>query len=128
VIVSLYAAQEEVHHETAAEDDAAEVRFPGASHLLVWLVIRHPDLLDTRAADPLIAEPAQDGSAFHQVFYATIVVAGHEPLIAALALQKLRINVVVGESLQPLGASSPRNRGSRRPAAGPIRTRVRRSG
>lgn len=65
-IVSLYAEQEEEDNGTAAEDDAAEVHSAGSSHLLVWLAIRHPELLDTRAAETLIADVAEDVSAFHQ--------------------------------------------------------------
>jgi hypothetical protein len=88
-VVSLYAEQEEEDNETAAEDDAAEVYSAGAAHLLVWLAVRHPDLLETRAAETLIGDIAEDVTAFHQVFYATMVMAGHESLKAALAQQRI---------------------------------------
>ncbi|WP_412746005.1 hypothetical protein [Krasilnikovia sp. MM14-A1004] len=88
-IVSLFAEQEADDNETAAEDDAAEVHVAGAAHVLVWLAIRHPDLLETRAAGTLITDVAEDASAFHQIFYATMVMAGHEQLTAALAQQRI---------------------------------------
>jgi hypothetical protein len=85
VIVALYAEQEHERNEAAAENDAVEVHLAGASHLLVWLAIRHPDLLETWAADGLIRDLSEDVSTLHQVIYATIVMAGPEPLKAALA-------------------------------------------
>ena len=88
-VVSLYAEQEEEDNEAAAEDDAAEMYSAGASHLLVWLAIRHPDLLESRAAEALIGDVAEDVTAFHQVFYATTVMAGHESLRAALAEHRI---------------------------------------
>ncbi|WP_433790862.1 hypothetical protein [Actinoplanes sp. CA-252034] len=88
-IVAVYAAREEEDNEAAVDDDAEEVHFAGASHLLIWLAIRHPELLKTRAAKNLIAEITEDTSAFHQIFYATMVMAGHQTLEAALAQQRI---------------------------------------
>ncbi|WP_106131359.1 hypothetical protein [Pseudosporangium ferrugineum] len=88
-VVSLYAEQEEEDNETAAQDDAAEVYSASAAHLLSWLAIRHPDLLESRAAGTLITDAANDVTAFHQVFNATMVMAGHESLKTALAQQRI---------------------------------------
>jgi hypothetical protein len=88
-VVSLYAEREGEDNEAAAEDDAAEVYSAGASHLLVWLAIRHPELLGTRAAQTLTADIVDDATAFHQVYNATTLMAGHESLKAALAQQRI---------------------------------------
>ncbi|MBL7261585.1 hypothetical protein [Paractinoplanes lichenicola] len=88
-VVSLYAEQEEEDNETAAKDDDADVYSASAAHVLVWLAIRHPDLLESRAAGTLIADTADDVTAFHQVFNATMVMAGYESLKTALAQQRI---------------------------------------
>jgi hypothetical protein len=61
------------------------VESAAAALVLVWLAVRHPDLLDTPAGDSLVAQASDDVSAFHHVFHATMVMIGSGPLKAALA-------------------------------------------
>jgi hypothetical protein len=84
-VVSIFAREEEEQNEEDAEEDLEEVETAAAAHVLVWLTIRHPELLDAPATDSLIQQVIQDVSSFHQVFYAAMVMAGPEPLKAALA-------------------------------------------
>jgi hypothetical protein len=86
-IVSILAEEEEEQKEENAEGDRAEVASAAAAHVLVWLAIHHPELLDTPASNRLVKRVIEDVSSFHQVFYATMVMAGHGPLRAALAEQ-----------------------------------------
>lgn len=51
----------------------------------MWLAIKHPELLGTRASDSMVEQVTEDVSAFHQVFYATMMMEGPGPLNAALA-------------------------------------------
>jgi DNA-binding transcriptional ArsR family regulator len=51
----------------------------------VWLGIQYPELLGTPVSDSLLEQVTEDVSTFHQVFCATMVMAGPGPLNAALA-------------------------------------------
>lgn len=84
-LVSILAEEEEEQHEEDAEEDLEDVEAAATAHALVWLAIRHPDLLDAPASDSLIQRVTQDASTFHFVFYATMIMAGPEPLKAAMA-------------------------------------------
>jgi hypothetical protein len=83
-LVTILAHHEEHRNEAAAEHDLDEVEAAAAAHVLVWLAIRHPSLLNTRASATLVDAVAQDGEAFHQVIHATLVMTGPSPLRAAL--------------------------------------------
>lgn len=83
--VSILAQLEEEQNGDNAEEDQAEVESAAAAHLLVWLAIKHPELLGTPTSDSMVEQVTEDVSAFHQVWYATMVMAGPGPLKAALA-------------------------------------------
>jgi len=83
-VVSILAEVEEEQNEEDAEEDLEEVESAAAAHVLVWLAIRRPELLDDPASDSLIDQVTQDVSAFHHVFYAVMVMVGPGPLKAAL--------------------------------------------
>jgi hypothetical protein len=83
-VVSILAEVEEEQNEEDAEEDLEEVESAAAAHVLAWLAIRRPELLDDPATDSLIDQVTQDASAFHHVFYAAMVMAGSGPLKAAL--------------------------------------------
>jgi hypothetical protein len=83
--VSILAQQEEEQNQEDAEEDIEEVEAAAAAHALVWLTIRHPELLDSPAGDSLIQQVVMDVTSFHQVFYAAMVMAGPGPLKAAMA-------------------------------------------
>jgi hypothetical protein len=83
-VVSILAEKEEEQNEEDAEEDLEEVESAAAAHVLVWLAIRRPELLDDPASDSLMDQVTQDASAFHHVFYAAMVMAGPGPLKAAL--------------------------------------------
>lgn len=84
-IVSIRAEQEEDQHEEEAEEDWEALESAAAALLVVWLSVRHPDLLDTPAGDSLAGQVIADASSFHHVFHATMVMIGSGPLKAALA-------------------------------------------
>lgn len=84
-LVSIFAQEEGEQNEENAEEDLEEVETAAAAHVVVWLTIRHPELLDDSASDSLVQQVIQDVSSFHQVFYAAMVMAGPGPLKAALA-------------------------------------------
>jgi hypothetical protein len=84
-IVSILAEVEEEQNEESAGEDQEEVESAAAAHLLTWLAIQHPELLGAPASDTMVGQVAEDVSAFHQVFYATMVMTGPGPLNAALA-------------------------------------------
>jgi hypothetical protein len=84
-VVSVLARCEEERNEEDAEEDEEGIASAAAAHVLVWLAIRHPELLGTPVSDSLLEQVTEDVSAFHQVFCATMVMAGPGPLNAALA-------------------------------------------
>ena len=83
-VVDLLAEDEEEQNEEDAEEDLEDVESAAAAHVLAWLAIRRPDLLGERASDSLVDRVMDDISAFHQVFYAAMVMAGPGSLKAAL--------------------------------------------
>ena len=83
-VVSVLAEREETEHEDAVAEDLEDVESAAGAHALAWLSIWRPELLDTPAAGSLIELVTLDVSAFHQVFYAAMVMAGSGPLRAAL--------------------------------------------
>src|SRR6201996_2070408 len=83
--VSALAQEEEEQNQEDAEEDLAEVESAAAAHVLVWLAVRHPELLGGQAAGPLTDQVTQDTSALHHVTYEALLMAGAGPLKAALA-------------------------------------------
>ncbi|MFD0575088.1 hypothetical protein [Dactylosporangium darangshiense] len=96
-IISILAQAEEEQNEEDAEEDAAELESAAAAHVLVWLTIRHPGLLDTPAGNALVQRAAQNNSSFHHVIHDALLMAGSGPLTAALAEQpapaRLRLGI-----------------------------------
>jgi hypothetical protein len=84
-VISILAHAEEEDEEESAEHDEGEVGSAATALVLIWLSIHHPELLDTPAADLLVEQVIENVTAFHQVFHATMIMAGPGPLNAALA-------------------------------------------
>jgi hypothetical protein len=87
-IVSIFAEAEGEQNAESAKEDRAELEYAAVAHLLVWLTIRHPQLLDTPAGDALVDQAAENTSSLHQVIYESILMAGSGPLKAALTEQR----------------------------------------
>jgi hypothetical protein len=83
--ISTLAQVEEEEEEESAEHDEGEIGSAATALVLIWLSIHHPELLDTPASNLLIEQVTEDVTAFHQVFHATMIMAGPGPLSAALA-------------------------------------------
>jgi hypothetical protein len=84
LLVSILAREEEEQNEEDAEEDLEEVESAAAAHVLVWLAVRHPELLGGQAAGPLVDEVTENASALHHVTYEALLMAGAGPLKAAL--------------------------------------------
>jgi hypothetical protein len=72
-------------HRDLPGEDEERITSAAAAHVLVWLGIQYPELLGTPVSDSLLEQVTEDVSTFHQVFCATMVMAGPGPLNAALA-------------------------------------------
>lgn len=83
-LVSILAQEEEEQNEEDTEEDLEEVESAAAAHVLVWLAVRRPELLDGQAASPLVDQVTQDASALHHVTYEALLMVGAGPLKAAL--------------------------------------------
>jgi hypothetical protein len=83
--ISILAENEQEQNEENTEEDQGEIEAAAAAHVLVWLAIQHPELLGAPASESMVEQVNEDVSAFHQVFYATMLMAGSGPLNAALA-------------------------------------------
>jgi len=83
-LVSFLAQEEEEQNEEEAEEDLEEVESAAAAHVLVWLAVRHPELLAGPAAGQLVDQVTEDSSALHHVTYEALLMAGAGPLKAAL--------------------------------------------
>lgn len=84
-LVSILAHDEEEQNEEDAEEDLEEVESAAAAHVLVWLAVRHPELLADQAAGWLVDQVMEDASALHHVTYEALLMAGAGPVKAALA-------------------------------------------
>ena len=84
-LVSVLAQGEEEQNEEDAEEDLEEVESAAAAHVLVWLAVRHPELLDGTAAGSLVEQVTENASALHHVLCEALLMAGAGPLQAALA-------------------------------------------
>ena len=83
-LVSVLAQEEEEQNEEDAEEDLEEVESAAAAHVLVWLAVRHPELLDSQAAGSLADQVTENASALHHVAFEALLMAGAGPLKAAL--------------------------------------------
>jgi len=83
-LVSVFAQGEEEQNEEDAEEDLEEVESAAAAHVLVWLSVRHPELLDGEAAGSLVDQVTENASALHHVLCEALLMAGAGPLEAAL--------------------------------------------
>lgn len=83
-LVSVFARGEEEQNEEDAEEDLEEVESAAAAHVLVWLSVRHPELLDGETAGALADQVTENASALHHVLCEALLMAGAGPLKAAL--------------------------------------------
>jgi hypothetical protein len=84
-VISILAEEEADQNEEETEEDRDELESAAAALVVIWLAIRHPDLLDTPAGDSLVVRIVENPPSFHFVFHATMVMTGPAPLKAALA-------------------------------------------
>src|SRR6185437_14359024 len=83
-LVSVLAQEEEEQNQEDAEEDLEEVESAAAAHVLVWLAVRHPGLLDGQAAGALVDQVTRNASALHHVVFEALLMAGAGPVQAAL--------------------------------------------
>lgn len=82
-LVSFLAGEEETRTEEDTEEDLEEIEAAAAALVLVWLAIAGPEMLGG-APDWLLQEVRENGSSFHHVAYHALLLAGPDPVGAAI--------------------------------------------
>lgn len=88
-VIRLLADLETVRVEENIAEDTEELEDAITAFAGLWLSIRRMDLLSRGNGATLLDEVLTDASAFHQLVHATLIMAGPEPLDAAL--KKVRL-------------------------------------